>query len=57
LKAARDTDKVNNLLQSIKQNAKEGVNLMPKVVEAVENQATLGEIADVLREVFGEHLG
>lgn len=57
LKAARDSAKTNQLLQSIKQNAKEDINLMPKVIEAVENQVTLGEIADVLREVFGEHLG
>jgi methylmalonyl-CoA mutase N-terminal domain/subunit len=29
-------------------------NLMPVVLEAVENQVTLGEISDTLREVFGE---
>jgi methylmalonyl-CoA mutase N-terminal domain/subunit len=28
---------------------------MPAVVEAVECHATLGEVADVLRGVFGEH--
>jgi methylmalonyl-CoA mutase N-terminal domain/subunit len=28
---------------------------MPAVIEAVENFCTLGEIADVLREVFGEY--
>jgi methylmalonyl-CoA mutase N-terminal domain/subunit len=28
---------------------------MPVVIEAVENKCTLGEIADTLREVFGEH--
>ena len=30
-------------------------NLMPIIVEAVENLATLGEIADTLRTVFGEY--
>ena len=30
-------------------------NLMPPIVEAVEAGATVGEIADTLREVFGEH--
>ncbi len=28
---------------------------MPAVIEAVENDCTLGEIADELRKVFGEH--
>ena len=28
---------------------------MPAVIEAVENKITLGEIADELRSVFGEH--
>jgi methylmalonyl-CoA mutase, N-terminal domain len=28
---------------------------MPSVIEAVENYCTLGEIADVLRSVFGEY--
>jgi methylmalonyl-CoA mutase N-terminal domain/subunit len=28
---------------------------MPSVVEAVENKCTLGEIADTLREVYGEY--
>jgi methylmalonyl-CoA mutase N-terminal domain/subunit len=32
-----------------------GDNLMPAVLEAVENKCTLGEIADTLREVFGEY--
>jgi methylmalonyl-CoA mutase N-terminal domain/subunit len=30
-------------------------NLMPLLIEAVECYATLGEIADTLRSVFGEH--
>jgi methylmalonyl-CoA mutase N-terminal domain/subunit len=28
---------------------------MPTVIEAVENHCTLGEVADTLREVFGEY--
>jgi methylmalonyl-CoA mutase N-terminal domain/subunit len=35
--------------------AKENKNLMPFVIDAVENYCTLGEIADELRNVFGEH--
>ena len=30
-------------------------NIMPAVIEAVENKCTLGEISDTLREVFGEY--
>jgi len=56
LKAARDENKVQTLLKNIEQNAKDHINLMPNVIEAVEHHATLGEIADVLRGVFGEHL-
>jgi methylmalonyl-CoA mutase N-terminal domain/subunit len=32
-----------------------GENLMPSVLEAVTHHCTLGEIADELRGVFGEH--
>jgi len=56
LKAARDNDKVKHLLKSIEEDARDNTNLMPKVIEAVEHFVTLGEIADVLRGVFGEHL-
>ncbi len=35
--------------------AKEGTNLMPPVIEAVEAYCTLGEISDTLRTVFGEY--
>jgi methylmalonyl-CoA mutase N-terminal domain/subunit len=42
-------------LNQISEAAKDGTNLMPLLVDAVENYATLGEIADTLRNVFGEH--
>ncbi len=32
-----------------------GENLMPRILEAVESEATVGEIADRLRGVFGEY--
>ncbi|MGZ5303732.1 MAG: methylmalonyl-CoA mutase family protein, partial [Bacteroidia bacterium] len=38
------------------ENAARGTeNLMPHIIDAVENYATLGEVADVMRKVFGEH--
>jgi methylmalonyl-CoA mutase, N-terminal domain len=55
LRAKRDNEKAANSLANIKANAISGTNLMPAVVEAVENYCTLGEIADVLRSVFGEY--
>jgi methylmalonyl-CoA mutase, N-terminal domain len=55
LKQRRDATKVNQSLDTIRQKATDGENMMPAVVEAVENYCTLGEIADVLRKVFGEH--
>jgi methylmalonyl-CoA mutase N-terminal domain/subunit len=42
-------------LAAIKQAAMGTTNLMPIVVEAVENLCTLGEIADTLRSVYGEY--
>jgi methylmalonyl-CoA mutase N-terminal domain/subunit len=30
-------------------------NLLPPIIAAVESDATVGEIADALRRVFGEH--
>lgn len=55
LKAKRITLTAEHCLQNIETAAKEGHNLMPVVIEAVENHCTLGEIADVLRKVFGEY--
>ena len=55
LKAKRDNPKVKHCLLQINQAAINNTNLMPVVIEAVENYCTLGEIADELRKVFGEH--
>jgi len=55
LKQNRDMAKVDQLLQILNDKANSGENLMPSVIEAVENKITLGEIADTLREVFGEY--
>ncbi|HLF45677.1 MAG TPA: methylmalonyl-CoA mutase family protein [Chitinophagaceae bacterium] len=55
LKNTRDKPKVDQLLQQLNDRANSGENLMPVVIEAVENKVTLGEIADELRSVFGEY--
>lgn len=55
LKSERDNNAVKSLLQQLEHQARSNVNIMPAVVEAVEQYATLGEIADTLRNVFGEY--
>ena len=55
LKLKRDNDKVTTSLKTLNEKAISGENLMPAVLEAVENYSTLGEIADELRKVFGEY--
>jgi methylmalonyl-CoA mutase N-terminal domain/subunit len=42
-------------LARVSDAAQSGANLMPWIVEAVEAEATVGEIADALRKVFGEY--
>jgi methylmalonyl-CoA mutase N-terminal domain/subunit len=55
LRETRDGSKASTSLETIRQRAIANENLMPSVIEAVENYCTLGEIADVLRGVFGEY--
>ncbi len=55
LRAKRDVKKVEESFAKIKAAARGTDNLMPLVIEAVENYCTLGEIANCLREVFGEY--
>ena len=55
LKASRNQDKVKMCLQKLSDCANTDENMMPYVLEAVENYCTLGEIADCLRDVFGEY--
>ena len=52
----RDASAVQQVLDKLKKAAeKEDENLMPYVLDAVRVKATLGEITDALREVFGEY--
>ena len=55
LREKRNPEKVKVSLEHIMIAAKGKDNLMPYVIEAVENYCTLGEISDVLRDVFGEY--
>jgi methylmalonyl-CoA mutase N-terminal domain/subunit len=55
LRSRRDNAKVEALLAQLVATANSTDNLMPVVVECVENCCTLGEIADTLRGVWGEY--
>lgn len=56
LRKERNNEEVNNKLEALREAAKDSsVNLMPYILDAVKTYATLGEICDVLREVFGEY--
>jgi methylmalonyl-CoA mutase N-terminal domain/subunit len=55
LKDSRNNEQVAKCLQVVGQKAASNENIMPAVIDAVENYCTLGEIADELRKLFGEY--
>ena len=55
LKSERDNNKVRSILNNLGKAAQGDDNLMPFIVDAVKAYATLGEICDELRGVFGEY--
>lgn len=57
LKSKRNSERVEKTLDRVEQAAGRNENLMPVVLDAVEAYATLGELSDRLRKVFGEYKG
>jgi methylmalonyl-CoA mutase N-terminal domain/subunit len=55
VRAERDNHVVRQALHRLADAARDSVNLMPPILECVAAYATLGEISDVFREVFGEY--
>ena len=55
LRASRDNVKVDETLAALKTACEGTDNVMPFILEAVKTYATLGEICDVMRGVFGEY--
>jgi len=55
LREKRDNKKVENALKALKKAANSDENLMEYIIEAVQSYATLGEITNVLRDVYGEY--
>jgi methylmalonyl-CoA mutase N-terminal domain/subunit len=54
-RAKRDQKKTTEAVRKVDETARNGENLMPVIVEAVESGATVGEICDSMRKVFGEY--
>ncbi|MDO8630192.1 MAG: methylmalonyl-CoA mutase family protein [Phycisphaerales bacterium] len=57
LKAARDKVRHRAALERLRQDAHEGRNVMPALVEAAEADATVGEMMDTMKTVFGAYDG
>ncbi|UCE38503.1 MAG: methylmalonyl-CoA mutase family protein [Thermoplasmata archaeon] len=55
LRSERDNKEVEDALENLKQVAEGDENTMPVILQAVKSYATLGEVCDVFREVFGEY--
>ncbi|HTC94895.1 MAG TPA: methylmalonyl-CoA mutase family protein [Terriglobales bacterium] len=55
LRMRRDAAAWKAAIQRVEDAARSTDNLMPHIIHAVENHATVGEISDALRRVFGEH--
>jgi methylmalonyl-CoA mutase N-terminal domain/subunit len=55
LKQNRDATKAKECLDKVGEHAKADQNIVPAVIDAVNADVTLGEISDLLREVFGEY--
>jgi methylmalonyl-CoA mutase N-terminal domain/subunit len=54
LRSRRDAGRWQAATQAVEDAARSGENLLPRLLEAVEAHATVGEIADAMRRVFGE---
>ena len=54
IKASRNNEKVKELLEEIKKDAEADNNLMPSIIAAVKEYATVGEIVQVMKDVYGE---
>ena len=54
-KVDREQQVVQQTLHHLKEAAETDANLMPYIIEAVRHRATLGEICDTLRGIFGEY--
>ena len=55
LRQRRDKAAWESAIRRVEDAARDGSNLMPHIIYAVESYCTVGEISDTLRRVFGEY--
>ncbi len=55
MRAKRDKSKWEQGIKRVEDAARNGSNLMPAIIDAVESYCTVGEISDTMRKVFGEY--
>ena len=55
LRERRDTEAATAALNILKQAATTDENLLPRILECVESYATVGEISNALRDIWGEY--
>jgi len=55
VRQSREGEDWSAALDAVRVAARDGSNLVPPIIQAVEARATIGEISDTLREVLGEH--
>ncbi|MEY2395405.1 MAG: methylmalonyl-CoA mutase, N-terminal domain, partial [Acidobacteriaceae bacterium] len=55
LRASRDAAPCQDALKKVEDAARSGENVMPRILAAVDAYATVGEISDAMRRVFGEY--
>jgi methylmalonyl-CoA mutase, N-terminal domain len=54
-RSSRDTKAVERAMDELRRATEHGGNVMPPLIEALHRKATLGEVAGLWREIFGEH--
>jgi methylmalonyl-CoA mutase N-terminal domain/subunit len=54
-KKNRDNNRLNNALEDLKKVAESGKSVMPTIIEAVKLYATVGDVCNAMKEVFGEY--
>jgi methylmalonyl-CoA mutase N-terminal domain/subunit len=55
VRARRDPNKWRAAMDAVEDAARNGTNVMPAIIEAVESYCTVGEISNAMRAVFGEY--
>jgi len=55
-KASRDIDQINKQLDSLTIAMDENKNLIPSIINCIKNNCTLGEICEIMKKKYGEHI-